>query len=137
MNNMTRNILAIVIGVVVGAVVNMGLVNVGPSVIPPPGGADVTDMETLKASMKLFEPKHFIFPFLAHALGTLVGAFVATKIAVSNKLACALLVGLVFLTGGITMVYLVGGPMWFIVTDLVLAYIPMAYLGGKSAGAKK
>jgi len=27
------------------------------------------------------------------------------------------------------MVRMVGGPTWFIITDLVLAYIPMAYLG--------
>jgi hypothetical protein len=28
--------------------------------------------------MHLFEPRHFIFPFLAHSLGTFAGAFVAT-----------------------------------------------------------
>ena len=26
-----------------------------------------------------------------------------------------------------------GGPMWFIVLDLVVAYIPMGYLGAKLA----
>lgn len=136
MNNTTRNILAVIVGIVIGAAVNMGLVNIGPSIIPPPAGADVTNMEVLKESMKLFEPKHFIFPFLAHALGTLVGAFVAAKLAASHKMACAVFIGFFFLGGGIMMVYMVGGPMWFIVADLVLAYIPMAYLGGMLAGVK-
>ena len=31
----------------------------------------------------------------------------------------------------------VGSPMWFNVTDLLLAYIPMGYLGGILAGGKR
>ena len=42
------------------------------SLIPPPEGADVTTLEGLKTSMHLFQPKHFLMPFLAHALGTLL-----------------------------------------------------------------
>ena len=36
------------------------------------------------------------------------------------------------------MVCTVGGPVWFIIIDLVFAYLPMAFLGGKlglSAGS--
>jgi hypothetical protein len=32
---------------------------------------------------------------------------------------------------------LFGGPMWFNVSDLLLAYIPMGYLGGILARGKK
>ncbi len=137
MNNMTKNILAVVVGFILGSVVNMGLVTVGPSVIPLPAGADVATMDGLKASMQLFEPKNFVFPFLAHALGTLVGAFVAAKLAASQPMRSAMIIGFLFLLGGITMVYLAGGPTWFIAADLLLAYLPMAYLGGVMAGAKK
>ena len=36
--------------------------------------------------MHLFEPKHLVFPFLAHAVGTLVGALVAYLVAaVANR----------------------------------------------------
>ena len=129
MNINFRNILAIIIGVIIGALVNMGLVSLGPNLIPPPDGVDMTHMDSLKESILLLEPKNFIFPFLAHAIGTLVGAFVAVKLAKSMHMMCALVVGLVFLAGGIMMVRMVGGPTWFIITDLVLAYIPMAYLG--------
>ena len=72
-----RNILAVIAGIVLGSVVNMGLITIGPSVVAPPEGVNVNDMESLKSSMHLFQPKHFIFPFLAHAIGTLAGAFVA------------------------------------------------------------
>lgn len=59
MNPNLKNILAVVTGAVIGSVVNMSIITMSGSVIPPPEGADVTTMEGLKASMHLFQPKHF------------------------------------------------------------------------------
>jgi len=42
-----------------------------------------------------------------------------------------------FFFSGATMVNMVGGPMWFCVADLVLAYIPMSYIGGVLAARRK
>lgn len=137
MNPKTRNILAVVAGVIVGGLVNMGLVNVGPLIIPLPEGADISTMEGLRESMKLFSPANFVFPLLAHALGTLVGAFTAAKLAVSHELKVALGIGAFFLVGGITAIVMLGGPIWFQVCDLVLAYIPMGLLGGALALGKE
>ncbi|MFC1639350.1 hypothetical protein ACFL3B_01145 [Gemmatimonadota bacterium] len=137
MNPIARNILAAVVGFVVGSLVNFGLVNIGPSVVPLPDGADVSTMDTLRASMQLFTPVNFIFPFLAHALGTLAGAFVAAKLAVSHHMKFAVGIGVCFLIGGVTAVSMLGGPLWFNVTDLLLAYIPMGVLGGILAGGKR
>ncbi|MDP5062529.1 MAG: hypothetical protein NWP64_11475, partial [Maribacter sp.] len=120
---------AVVAGIVVGSLVNMGIIMISGSIIPPPEGADITTMEGLKASIRLFEAKHFIFPFLAHALGTLVGAFIATKIAATRKMTMALLVGLFFLIGGTANIVMLGGPMWFTALDIIVAYMPMGYLG--------
>jgi peptidoglycan/LPS O-acetylase OafA/YrhL len=83
--------------------------------------------------MHLFQPKHFIFPFLAHALGTLAGAFLAAKLAANNKKQFALGIGVFSLLGGIAAVYMLPAPMWFNMVDLIGAYIPMAYLAGKWA----
>ena len=129
MHPVLRNILAVLAGLVIGSIVNMGFVMVSGQVIPPPAGADVTTLEGLRASIHLFEPKHFLFPFLAHAFGTLAGAFVAAKLAASGKMAMALLVGVLFCAGGVTNVFLLPAPMWFNVVDIVGAYIPMAWLG--------
>jgi hypothetical protein len=115
----------------------MGLVNIGPLVVPLPEGADVSTMEGLRASMQLFTPVNFLFPFLAHALGTLAGAFVAAKFAASHSAKFALGIGVFFLMGGIAAVYMLGGPLWFIVADLIVAYIPMGYLGAVLAGATR
>ena len=88
-----RNILALVVGLIVGGGVNMALVIASPLVIPPPAGVDVSDPQSLSESMHLFEPKHFVFPFLAHALGTLVGALVAYLVAASHRPVFAYVIG--------------------------------------------
>ena len=133
MSLIVKNILAVIVGIVVGSTVNMALINISGSIIPPPDGADVTTMEGLKASIHLFKPVNFIFPFLAHALGTLFGAFLAAKLAANNKMKFAYGIGFFFLLGGIANVLMIPAPMWFSALDLIVAYLPMAYLGGKMA----
>ncbi len=133
MNPILRNILAVIAGFLVGSIVNMGIITLSGSIIPPPEGVDPTDMESLKASFHLFEPRHFIFPFLAHALGTLVGAFTAASIAATNKLKFAIGIGAFFLIGGIASIIMLSSPIWFTALDLIGAYIPMGWLGGKLA----
>lgn len=131
MNSTVRNILAVVLGLILGSIVNMGIIMMSGFIIPPPEGGDVSTMEGLKQTMHLFEPKHFIFPFLAHALGTLFGAIIASLVAATHKVKFALSIGFLFLIGGITNVFMLPSPIWFTVVDLVGAYIPMAYLGSK------
>ncbi len=131
MNPIVRNILAVISGLVLGSAVNMGIIMISGSVIPPPEGVDNTTMEGLKAGMHLFLPKHFLFPFLAHAIGTFAGALLAAIISVNRKMQLALVVGVFFLAGGIANILMLPSPLWFTVVDLVGAYIPMAFLGGK------
>jgi hypothetical protein len=136
MNPIIRNILAVIAGGIVGSVVNMGIIMISGSVIPPPGGADVTTMEGLQASLHLFEPRHFLMPFLAHALGTFAGALVAALIAANHKMLFALVIGVFFLAGGIGNVLLLPSPVWFTVVDLAGAYFPMAWIAGKLVAKK-
>jgi hypothetical protein len=131
--SMLRNLIAVVAGVIVGGVVNMGLITVGTFIIPPPPGVDMTTAEGLQAGIALIEPRHFLFPFLAHALGTLAGALVAARLACRHRVRLAMVVGAVFLFGGIMAARMIPAPTWFVVLDLVVAYIPMAWLGGRLA----
>ena len=124
-----RGLLAVVVGAIAGSLINMGLIMIGGKVIPPPPGTDVTTMEGLKAALPLFEPKHFVFPFLAHALGTVVGAFVAALLAPNRSVIPAYVVGGLFLLGGIANCFMLPGPAWFNAADLLLAYLPAAWLG--------
>jgi hypothetical protein len=131
------NILAVLAGVTVGSLVNMAIVMLSGSVIPPPEGADITTMEGLRASLHLFEPKHFIMPFLAHALGTFAGAIIAALIAQNHRIWFALGIGIFFLAGGVANAFMLPSPVWFTAVDLLLAYLPMAYFGGIIAGKNR
>ena len=128
MPNLLRNALAILAGIVVGSVVNMALITISPSLIPPPAGVDVSNADSLAKGIHLFEPRHFVMPFLAHALGTLAGALAAYLIAASHTATLAYAIGAVFLLGGVAASFMIPAPAWFVALDLVAAYLPMAWL---------
>ena len=66
---------------------------------------------------------------MAHALGTFLSAVLVSRFATERQFSRAMLLGFLFLAGGISMVRMLPAPMWFIITDLGLAYLPMAYVG--------
>jgi hypothetical protein len=113
-----------------GAFVNMGLIIAGMNLIPPPEGVDFSVAESLAKGAHLLEPKHFIFPFLAHALGTFVAAFLLVFILKSSSLSVKLswVIGFLFFLGGLMMVFEIPAPLWFDLLDLSLAYFPMVFL---------
>jgi len=132
MKNILLSILAIIAGWFIGGFVNMTFVNLGYKLFPMTG-VNVNDFKALAEAFSTADFTHFIFPFLAHALGTLVGAFIAALIAPLHKMKFAYAIGFLFFVGGIIACFMIPAPIWFIILDLVVAYIPMAYLGGKSA----
>lgn len=88
-------------------------------------------MEGLKESMHLLQPKHYIMPFLAHALGTFLGALIAATINAKHKMKFALGISIWFMIGGIINIFMLPSPTWFTILDLSGAYIPMGYIAGK------
>jgi hypothetical protein len=58
-----RNILAVIAGLIVGGMVNMGIVMISGSIIPPPEGVDLSNIEGMREAMPLMEFRHFIMPF--------------------------------------------------------------------------
>lgn len=132
---MVRNVLAVVAGIVVGTLANGMLINVGHSVVPPPPGTDVTTLDGIKEAIGHFELRHFVFPFLAHAAGPLLGTFVTTWIVTRSKTKFAVGMAIFFLLGGVLASVLIPAPLWFKAVDLIFAYIPMALLGGWLGGA--
>jgi hypothetical protein len=137
MNPIVKYILAVITGIIIGGALNMGIIMISGKIIPPPDGADLTTMEGLKAAMHLLQPKHFIIPFLAHALGTFVGALLTSIIAAKHKMRFALGISVWFLLGGIINIFMLPSPTWFTILDLTGAYIPMGYLAGNLAERNK
>ena len=128
-----RLILAAVAGIAIGSIVNMAFILAGPHVIAPPTGADVGTSEGLKASMHLFEARHYLFPFLAHAIGTFVGALVAAWLTPGRTPGPAYAVGVFFLLGGIASAFMLPAAKWFIALDILVAYLPAAWLAHRVA----
>ena len=124
MSSIIKNVLALIGGGLVGMTANMGLIITGNQLIP--FSDNINPMNAMN-----WEIKYFIFPFLAHAIGTLSGAFIVAKCSASYHMLFAICIGIFFLSGGISMVFILPAPVWFVVVDLVLAYIPMGWLGWK------
>lgn len=132
--NIVRNVLAVILGFILGSVVNMAVIAAGHAIMPPPAGFDGTSMEGVASTIHLLRPIDFIVPFLAHALGPLVGVLVAMYIAASGRKVIAIILACLFLSGGIAANVMIPAPMWYRIVDVVLAYIPMAFLGWKLSG---
>ena len=131
-----RFILSLVFGLLVGAVVNGSIVNLGMLLFPFPEGVN---FET-KEGLSLFENlsiKYYIFPFLAHALGTLSGCIVALLFVRKWAKWSIYIIGYCFFVGGVMAGQLINAPLWFDILDLSLAYLPMAWLASQSNLFKK
>ena len=62
--------------------------------------------------------------------GLVAGALVAAKVAASHQMRFALGIGALFMAGGISNIFLLPGPAWFNAVDVLLAYLPFAWLAG-------
>ena len=130
---MVRNILAVIVGWVAGSIVNFGLIMANMAMMP--AGTDFSTPEGVNSAMGSLGPLNYALVFLAHALGALAGAWVASIIAVSHRLKVAIFVGVLFLLGGIYAAVAINAPFWFEAADILLAYIPFALIGAKLGGA--
>lgn len=133
MSPLLRNILAVVAGFGTCLLLNGLLLDLFMRLIPPPAGFDPNTPSTYT----LLEARHFIAPFLAHAVPSLIGGWLAARLAAARPMTFALVVGGLHLLGGIAAAFMIPAPTWFIALDLVVAYLPMAWLGGRLAGARR
>ena len=117
-----RNIGALIIGIVIGSIINIGFIILGGNIFPLPEIFD--PMNAIN-----WDIKYFLFPFLAHVIGTFSGSFIGSKICKNYSKLIAGAVGVYFLSGGIYMTIILPAPVWFISIGLIFSYIPMAFLG--------
>ena len=124
MKQTLKNIAIVILGIIIGMIVNIGLIILGGIIFSAP-----ENFEPMNAMN--WDLKYFIFPFLAHSIGTLSGALIVSKLSKKSSIILPLIVGLYFLLGGIYMITILPAPMWFVLLDVILGYIPMALLGWK------
>ncbi len=124
MKQVLKNIAIVILGIIIGMIINIGVIILGGIIFPPS-----ESFEPMNAIN--WDYKYFIFPFLAHSIGTLSGAFIVSKLSNRFSIILPLIVGFYFLSGGIYMITILPAPTWFILLDVILGYIPMALLGWK------
>ena len=122
MRQILKNIGIVILSIIIGMIINIGLIIIGGIIFPL--SENVNPMNAIN-----WDFKYFIFPFLAHSIGTLSGAFVASKLSRNYHIIIPGIVGLYFLSWGIYMVTILPAPIWFICLDLIICYIPMCLLG--------
>jgi len=135
MKRILRNILAVLLGLIVGMGIMMLLHTLFASIVPLPEGVDFSKPESFKENIDKFTGLHFFTASLAHGLGTLSAAFIACKISLAKN-RTFILVASLFLIFGILNARDLNPPILFTLLDLSLAYFPMAWIGKKLAGVK-
>ena len=130
MKKILTNIGIIILGIIIGMILNMGLIIFGGIIFTP-----TENIEPMNAIN--WDLKYFIFPFLAHSVGTLSGSFLVSKLSRNSNIIFPLIVGLYFLSGGIYMVTILPAPMWFVFLDLIVCYIPMSLIGWRISNISK
>lgn len=76
-----KTILAVIVGIIAGSVVNAIIIFLGNAIFGSPEGMILWDEESVKAHADQLTTANYVCTFLAHHLGTLVGAFVVAAIA--------------------------------------------------------
>ena len=137
MNPYLRNFLAVLVGLIVGGIVNITVIKILIMIFGVPDGVELTDMNSIKAHIGEFSTLQLISPLGGHAIGTLAGAYLTARLVTKARMFFGFLIGIFFLLGGLMAINQVpGSPLWFILVDLIVAYLPMAVIGVKLTGKK-
>ncbi|MBL3549898.1 MULTISPECIES: hypothetical protein [Chryseobacterium] len=121
-----RQILAVVVGLIVGSIGIAIVENIGHQLYPPPVGTDPNDMEALKEYVGEAPFMALFFIIMAYALAAFVSGFTATKISNNGKHTAAIICGIIFLLITIYMMTSLPTPIWFWVLGILVWILVMA-----------
>ena len=129
------NVVGVVVGVPLGMILMMGLHFLSGLVYPAPEGVDMMSsepdqVEAVKAWMATLPAGAFLLAALAHGLGCMGGAAIATLIAGRRSMVAAIVVGVLFTFAGIMNLMMMPHPSWFPFLDMPI-YLVLALVAGK------
>lgn len=125
---MIRNILAVIIGIVLG-ILTIGLIeSIGHNLFPVPQDiVQTAENQDTEALFALISPQMLLFVLLAYLLGSFFGGLITSLI--SKRIMSSIITGGVIMLGGVINLFMIPHPMWFILVSFVV-YIPFAFIGG-------
>lgn len=130
MKDILRSILAFLLAIVVAYLITTTIIIFGHEIIPVPEGMNTNDFESIKSNFHLFKTKHFIFPLLAHAVGTFISAFIVSHFAVNHKFKYAVGIGFFFTLASLILTIRIGHFNWIGLLEIG-HYIPVSILAYK------
>lgn len=125
---MARNFVAVIIGLTVAGAIVWTIEMTNYNMHPLPPGLDVTDKEAMTEYIKTLPAMAYVMVLLAHILGSIGGAWVASIVAASHERKIAIGIGAFLLVMGAINLLMIPHPTWFMIAD-ILVYIPCALLG--------
>jgi MFS family permease len=131
MNPKLRTILAVVVGILVGAVVIFAVELFSPH--QPPADLDINDKVKFAEWVKALPTSAFFILLLAYFLGSAVGGLVTNLVAGPMRYRPALVTGLGLFVAGLMNLMAVPHPWWFVVASS-LTYFLGAWIGGRLVG---
>lgn len=130
MNQLLKNILGIVAGVITGAVLIAVVQLIGHQVVPVAGAPDMNDQEAMREFVKALPASALWVVIAAYAIGSFAGGAVAAYLSRGHRIRHALVVGGVLMLAGLMNLLNIPHPVWFWVVSL-LVYLPAAWMGGR------
>lgn len=128
-----RSVIAVCAGIFVGALMIYFFERLGHLVASPPAIPDPTDPTSVRAAMAAMTVPNFIMLLVAYLFGTTLGCWIAARMAPSRAIVHSLVVGAIFLFGGISNFIRIPHPMWFVVAAM-LAFGAAPFLGARMSG---
>ena len=126
---MVRNVLAVLAGLAVGMAFNMSLVMLNAYVLyPMPEGTTFEDTEKFQEYVDTLPLPAFLVVLLAHVGQAFFGGWLAARLAGSQPLALAMIVGALSMVGGILNMLSIQGPSWMWIE--VPLYLVLAWVAG-------
>jgi hypothetical protein len=134
-NRILLAILGVVVGTTSGMALMMGLHMASGLVYPMPKdihpmSSDPANLAAMRAWLATLPAGAFLLATLAHGLGCMGGAAVATLIAGRRSMFPALIVGAIFTVSGIQNLAEIPHPAWFAWVDLPV-YLVLAAVAGR------
>jgi uncharacterized protein YacL len=133
---MLRAISTTIVGTVLGMIGMMGMHYISMVFYPLPEGITMEDADALNKYMEIAPLGAMLLVIVSHAMGSFIGALVATLLSQVSKWKNTtafkyqfLIIGLIFTYAGWYNLESLTHPFWFKI-DL-LFYLPAAYLGYK------
>ena len=129
-----RDIMAVLVGWVVGMAANMAFVFLNVALYPKPDGVTFDDKEGFAAYIETLPMTAFLIVLVAHLSQAFFGGLAAAKISKKRPTTVAMIVGVLSLIGGYINMQSIPLPTWmwiemplYLVFAWLAAYLVIAY----------